>query len=124
MNTMIRCLNCMQEYDNQFDMCPFCGSEKGIRPRELYFLTPGVILADRYEIGTSLGGTAGLENRVLGEKDMIIYSGRRERECLMGKFRFLEEARNMAKYNTHAKLGVSKESFLISPSIRIDFRGQ
>lgn len=124
MGAMIRCLNCMQEYDGQYDMCPYCGSDRNIRQKEL-FLPPGVFLARRYEIGASIGDggfgitykawdhslskivavkeyyPAGLVNRVPGEKEVIVYSGRREKECRIGKRRFLEEARNMAKYNTH-----------------------
>lgn len=125
---MGRCHNCMKEYPDSYDMCPYCGYEKGTPPKELYFLTPGTIIQDRYEIGTSAGNggfgityrawdrelqkivavkeyyPAGLVNRVPGEKKMIVYSGSRERECMNGKIRFLEEARNMAKFNTHPNI--------------------
>lgn len=125
MGSMIRCLNCMQEYEGQYDMCPYCGSDRNIKQKELYFLQPGVMLASRYEIGVSIGDggfgitykawdhalaktvavkeyyPAGLVNRVPGAKEVIVYSGRREKECMTGKLRFLEEARNMAKFNTH-----------------------
>lgn len=127
-NVMSRCLYCMREYDGQYDICPFCGSEKDMDAKELYFLTPGVLLANRYQIGVSIGsggfGTtykawdltlskvvaikehypAGLVNRVVGENEIIVYSGRREKEFMAGKRRFMEEARNMAKYNTHANI--------------------
>lgn len=125
---MIRCLSCMQEYDDKYDICPFCGSEKRIGPKELYFLPPGILLSDRYEIGVSLGSggfgitykawdhtlskvvavkeyyPVGMVNRVPGEKSLIVYSGRREKEYETGKLRFLEEARNMAKYNGHENI--------------------
>ncbi|MGN1203511.1 MAG: serine/threonine protein kinase, partial [Lachnospiraceae bacterium] len=111
----------MKEYNDSYDMCPYCGHEKNAAPKELYFLTEGTVIQKRYEIGTSVGNggfgitykawdrtlqktvavkeyyPAGLVNRVPGEKKMIIYSGSRERECMNGKIRFLEEARNMAK---------------------------
>ena len=127
MGRMTRCMNCMQEYDSQYDMCPYCGCEREPKPRELYFLVPGTVLGSggRYEVGVSVGDggfgityrawdrtlaktvaikehyPAGLVNRVPGEKDVIVYSGRREREYRIGKQRFLEEAQNMARYNTH-----------------------
>lgn len=125
MGAMIRCLQCMQEYDSQYDICPYCGSEKGIRQKDLYYLPPGTMLKGRYEVGASIGGggfgliykawdhtlakivaikeyyPTGIVNRVPGEKEVIVYSGRREREYTIGKVRFLEEARTIAKYNTH-----------------------
>lgn len=128
MGRMIRCPQCMREYDSQYEICPYCGSGREIKQKEIYYLSPGVILADRYEVGASIGGggfgltykawdhtlskivavkeyyPTGLVNRVPGEKRVIVYSGRREKECRIGKLRFLEEARNMAKYNTHANI--------------------
>ncbi|MCM1056120.1 MAG: protein kinase [Firmicutes bacterium] len=125
---MNRCYQCMREYEEEYEICPYCGGEKDPKPKELYFLTPGTMIADRYEIGVSIGSggfgitykawdctlakivavkeyyPAGMVNRVPGEKKLIIYSGSRERECANGKVRFLEEARNMAKFNTHPNI--------------------
>ena len=125
MGAIIRCLQCMQEYDSQYDICPYCGSEKEIRQKDLYYLSPGTMLKGRYEVGASIGGggfgliykawdytlakivaikeyyPTGIVNRVPGEKEVIVYSGCREREYTIGKVRFLEEARTIAKYNTH-----------------------
>ncbi|MGN0373755.1 MAG: protein kinase [Enterocloster sp.] len=122
------CLNCMKTYDDQFDICPHCGFVKGTPPREAYHLHPGMILANRYIIGTVLGfggfGVTyrawdstlskmlaikefypnGIVNRIPGEKDVIIYSGKRKQEFLNGKTRFLDEARNMAKFSTHPNI--------------------
>lgn len=125
---MGRCFHCMREYGEEYEICPYCGKEKEIKPKELYFLTPGTLIADRYEIGVSIGSggfgitykawdmtlskvvavkeyyPAGMVNRVPGEKKLIIYSGSRQKECENGKARFLEEARNMAKFNTHPNI--------------------
>lgn len=125
---MNRCCQCMREYGDEYDLCPYCGMEKSVRPKELYFLMPGTLIADRYEIGVSVGSggfgitykawdrtlskvvavkeyyPAGMVNRVPGEKELIVYSGSRERECAAGKARLLEEARNMAKFNTHPNI--------------------
>lgn len=122
---MIRCYSCMREYEDVYDMCPFCGHTQEEPPKELYFLQPGSVIAERYLVGASIGSggfgitykawdtvlgkvvavkeyyPAGLVNRIPGEKRVIIYSGSRERECANGMVRFLEEARNMAKFNTH-----------------------
>ena len=124
----MRCLQCMKEYHSDYEMCPFCGYVQNTEPKELYFLRPGTVIADRYVVGVSIGSggfgitykawdrtlskivaikeyyPAGLVNRVPGEKKMIIYSGSRERECANGKVRFLDEARNMAKFNTHPNI--------------------
>ena len=125
---MIRCYSCMREYEEVYDMCPFCGHTQDEPPKELYFLQPGTIIAERYVVGVSIGSggfgitykawdtvlekvvaikeyyPAGLVNRIPGEKRVIIYSGSRERECANGMERFLEEARNMAKFNTHPNI--------------------
>lgn len=125
---MARCFQCMREFDGRYELCPFCGSERNQKPKELYFLTPGTLIAGRYEIGVSVGSggfgitykawdhtlskvvaikeyyPAGLVNRVPGEKNVIVYSGNRGKECGNGKVRFLEEARNMARFNTHPNI--------------------
>lgn len=121
---MSRCLNCMKEYSGG-DVCPHCGFKAGTTPREAYHLHPGTRLAGRYIIGTTLGFGGfgityrawdetlgkmiaikeyypnGIVNRIPGESAVIIYSGKRQKEFMNGKERFLEEARNMAKFNQH-----------------------
>ena len=52
---MVRCLNCMNEYDEQFEICPHCGFVRGSVAKEAYHLYPGVLLNGRYKIGTTLG---------------------------------------------------------------------
>ena len=110
----------MNEYNESYDMCPYCGCEKDISAKEMYFLYPGTVILDRYEIGISVGSggfgitykawdralskvvcvkefyPVGLVNRIPGEQEVIIYSGSRQREFANGKTRFLEEAQNMA----------------------------
>lgn len=127
---MIRCLNCMQEFDEQYGVCPHCGHIPGEDPKEAFQLRPGVMLAGRYVIGTALGvggfgityrawdntlqkmlaikeyypSANGIVNRVPGDSQVIVYSGNREVEFENGKARFLFEARNMARFNTHPNI--------------------
>ena len=120
-----RCYQCMNEYNESYDMCPYCGYEKNTPAKEMYFLQPGTVIAERYEIGVSVGSggfgitykawdrvlskvvcvkeyyPVGIVNRIPGEQVVIIYGGSKEREFSNGKVRFLEEAQNMAKFNTH-----------------------
>ena len=120
-----RCYQCMNEYNETYGMCPYCGYEKDTPAKEMYFLYPGTVILNRYEIGVSVGSggfgitykawdrvlskvvcvkefyPVGLVNRIPGEQEVIIYGGSKEREFDNGKIRFLEEAQNMAKFNTH-----------------------
>lgn len=125
---MKRCMKCMREFKDVYDMCPYCGQEVGGPQKEIYFLPTGTILAGRYEIGMSVGSggfgityrawdhnlekevavkeyfPVGLVNRIPGEINMIVYSGNRAQEYTSGMQRFLEEARNMARFNTHPNI--------------------
>ena len=125
---MTRCSNCFQEYDESYGMCPFCGYSDGDPAAEVFCLAPGTEIAGRYIIGkmVGLGGfgitykawdkkldtvmaikeyyPSGLVNRLPGETSVILVASKREREFIYGKTRFLEEARNMAKFNTHPNI--------------------
>ncbi len=125
---MVRCLNCMKEYDEQYEVCPHCGFIRGTPPREAYHLHPGTLLYGRYVIGTVLGFggfgityrawdsrlerqvaikefyPGGIVNRIPGERTVIVYTGNREDEFRKGKERFLTEARYMAKFNQHPNI--------------------
>ena len=37
---MIRCMGCMEEFDDSLDTCPHCGYKRGTPPKEAYHL-PG-----------------------------------------------------------------------------------
>ena len=52
---MERCLNCMEIYDEQYDICPYCGFKKNTPPDIKYHLYPGTVIANRYIIGTVIG---------------------------------------------------------------------
>lgn len=118
----------MNTFDEKYGVCPYCGFIPGTPPKEAYHLYPGTILKNRYIIGTTVGFGGfgityrawdkvldkkvaikefypnGIVNRVPGEKNVIIYSGNRANEFENGKVRFLAEARNMARFNTHPNI--------------------
>ncbi|MCD8082479.1 MAG: serine/threonine protein kinase [Clostridiales bacterium] len=122
------CLNCMKTFDEVYGVCPYCGFVPGSPPKEAYHLYPGVKLRDRYLVGTTVGFGGfgityrawdmvlqkkvaikefypnGIVNRVPGQKEVIVYSGNRANEFQGGKERFLAEARNMARFNTHPNI--------------------
>lgn len=125
---LIRCKNCFQEYDEDFGLCPFCGYADGEPPEKPFCLSPGTVIAGRYIIGKELnsGGfgivykawdkkldtilaikeyyPSGLVNRQPGSTDVMLVATRREREFVYGKTRFLEEARNLAKFSDHKNI--------------------
>ena len=124
----IRCMNCMKEYEDIYELCPHCGFVRSQKPKEAYMLCPEMMLADRYVIGTVVGfggfGTiyrawdtkleamvaikeyypSGLVNRIPGHKEVILYTGSGVQEYKKGMYRFLEEARNTAKFNHHENI--------------------
>ena len=121
----IRCSNCFHEYDEEYGLCPNCGYMEGEDYAEVYCLTPGTRIMDRYIIGETLGlggfgitykawdiqlGTllaikeyfpSGLVNRTAGDPAVFLVANKRAQEFEYGKQRFLDEARNMAKFSSH-----------------------
>lgn len=121
----IRCSNCFFEYDEAFGLCPNCGYAEGEEYAEAYCLSPGTRITDRYVIGETLGvGGFGitykawdvqletvlaikeyfpssLVNRTTDSPELFLVASKREQEFITGKKRFLEEARNMAKFSQH-----------------------
>ncbi len=123
---MQRCLHCFEEYDTEhFGTCPYCGYVQGTSPRVGYHLHPGTVIGNRYVIGVveGFGGfgityrawdtsiksvvaikeyyPAGIVNRVPGESRVILYTGKGSEEYQKGMDRFLEEARNTARFSAH-----------------------
>ena len=125
---MVKCVNCFEEINEQNDACPYCGYRSGQEAKELYHLYPGTILADRYIVGQVLGFggfgitykawdakldavvaikeyyPSGLVNRIPGENNVVLFAGNHKREYVLGLERFLKEARNMAKFNSHKNI--------------------
>lgn len=121
----IRCSNCFHEYDEVYGLCPNCGYAEGEVSAEAYCLTPGTRITDRYIVGETLGVggfgitykawdvqlntvlaikeyfPCGLVNRTIGDPTVFLVANKRADEFQYGKTRFLDEARNMAKFSSH-----------------------
>ena len=115
------CYNCFR-YKTTYDVCPYCGYSDGTPPPQAYFLMPGAVLGGRYIVGTVLGaggfgvsyrawdGTlsamvaikefypGNLVSRIPGERSVVIFSGEKAESYRTQLSRFLDEARNMAKF--------------------------
>lgn len=122
---LVRCYKCMKEFDGAYDICPHCGYDMTEQPRELYHLFPSSVLQGRYVVGVVIGSGGfgvtykawdtkldtvvavkeyfplGIVNRVPGNPELIVYSGNARQEYRQGLARFLDEARNMAKFSNH-----------------------
>ena len=130
---MARCNNCLQEYEEILGLCPYCGFAPGETSSDVYCLAPGTLLGneahpDRYIVGQKIGMggfgiiykawdrrletmmaikefyPSGLVNRVVNSFTIILASQKREAEFTYGKSRFMEEARHLAKFNSHPNI--------------------
>jgi len=122
---MIRCFNCMGEYEDDDALCPHCGFVVDMPTKRPYFLPHRSIVQDRYFIGKSLGDGGfgitykawdmqlekvvcikefyplGVVQRAGGEKQIDIFN---EFEFKNGLSRFLEEARTTAMFIAEDKI--------------------
>ena len=125
---MIRCYNCMEVFDSDFEVCPHCGYVISSLPAVAYHLYPNTRLNDRYVIGTVLGHGGfgitynawdtnlnihvaikeffpnGLVNRIPGTKDVIVLSGNKQEQYQTGLERFLDEAKNTVAFASHPNI--------------------
>lgn len=125
---MMRCLNCMNQFQGEYEICPHCGYVRSQQPQEAFHLYPGTVLHDRYLVGTTVGiggfGITyrawdkalekqvavkeyfpnGMVNRVPGNPEVIVFSQEASGEFQKGRVRFLAEAENMARFNAHPNI--------------------
>lgn len=117
----VRCMNCMDEYSEEYEICPHCGHVSGSTKNEVYHLQPTTIIGKRYIVGevigyggfgvTYIGWDAALEQRVaikeyfpnefcaraLGEDHVSPYSGSKSEQFESGKIKFLSESKCLSK---------------------------
>lgn len=128
---MRRCMGCMEEYEEQYDICPYCGYVHGTPGLEAYHIQPGSILQKRYIVGrvvgfggfgvTYIGWDAELERKVAikeylpsefatrmpQKKELTIFSGEKEEQFSSGMEKFLEESRKLARFqNTNGIVSI------------------
>ena len=116
------CMGCMKEYDDQFDVCPYCGYAFNTPPKQSYHIPPGSILEKRYIVGKVLGfGGFGVTyvgwdylmerkvaikeylpsefaTRMPTQQKITVYSGDKEEQFKEGLKKTLDEARRLAKF--------------------------
>lgn len=124
----MRCYRCMKEFNKEYEICPHCGYINVADSTEPFQLPPGTILQNRYWIGMMIGFggfgitykaydtklnvtvaikeyyPAGLVNRVHGSTNIQNNSDDKERVFSSGLERFIEEARNIAKFSDHPNI--------------------
>ena len=125
---MIRCPKCFKELHKVGEVCPICGTMSSDIPKEVYHLVPGSILKEKYYIGEVVGfGGFGivyrawdlLLNQMVAIKEYYptmylvreantnsvrVFDKKNEAAFKKGCSDFMEEARNIARYNTHPSI--------------------
>ena len=121
------CNSCFKKFDEEFDICPYCGALYTEEPLEPIHLIPGTVLMGRYLIGIAEGSggfgiiyrawdlklesivaikeffSSRLMTRAEGTETVII-NKKSKTEFEYRKARFLAEARNMAKFSSHRSI--------------------
>ena len=137
---MIRCLNCMKEYNTTTgthgkNICPYCGFVEKTRPKVINHLYPGTILHNRYVVGTVIGaGGFGvvykawdpnletvvaikeyfpqqLVQRSPGDVLMELAVSEKRMDFINGRKRFLEEARTIEGFKEQPNIVDVKNYF-------------
>ena len=118
-----RCMGCMEEYDDELEVCPYCGYVEGTKAKVPYHIQPGAILVFRYIVGKVLGyGSFGvtylgwdclLEKKIAikeylpnefatraeGTSEVTVFDGEKAQQFTMGKDKFSDEAKKLAAFN-------------------------
>ncbi|MCR5121469.1 MAG: serine/threonine protein kinase, partial [Ruminococcus sp.] len=120
----------MEEYDDEFDVCPHCGFAEGTEQENALHMMPGSILEERYIVGKVIGyGGFGVtyigwdclletkvaikeylpsefSTRVIGQTEVTVFSGDKQEQFADGLRKFTDEAKKLAKY--HSLNGIVK----------------
>ncbi len=114
------CIGCMNEKGDSKE-CPHCGYVENAQPKNPVYLNPGTVLNNRFIIGsviaqggfgiTYIGYDNTLKQKIaikeyyplnfVQRKEILVipYSESVEKEYKRGKARFIEEARNLARFS-------------------------
>ena len=120
---MQRCLGCMNEYESEYDVCPYCGYILGTATEEAFHIQPGTLLVARYLVGKVLGfGGFGVTylgwdkllekkvaikeylpsefaTRIPGSKEITVFDGEKNEQFHLGKDKFVDEAKRLALFH-------------------------
>lgn len=125
MESSKQCMQCMEFYDAQYDICPYCGYEENSGKKELLHIDAGTVLIDRYLIGNALGfGGFGVTyigydqklkrkvaikeylpsefaTRALHQPEVMINNNEKKmQQFSAGMKKFLDEAKKLAKLSS------------------------
>lgn len=116
-------MGCMEQYEDEFDVCPYCGYLEGTKPEQALHMEPGSILQERFIVGKSIGyGGFGvtyigwdalLEHKVAikeylpsefstrmpGVTQVTVFNGDKSEQFRDGLRQFVQEAKKLAKFN-------------------------
>ena len=116
-----RCYGCMEMYDDNLTMCPYCGHVDGEKAEQEIHMDPGTYLYDRYIVGnvigyggfgvTYVGWDAKLEQKVAikeylpseystrmpGQSRVTVFGGNKADHYKTGMSKFVDEAKRLAK---------------------------
>ena len=130
-----RCLGCMEQYGEEFNICPHCGYVEGTKAEEPIHMEPGTILHDRYIIGkvlgyggfgvTYMGWDGRLEQKVAikeylpgefstrmpGQTQITVLNGEKSEQFHDGLNKFVEEAKRLAKFQNEEGIVKIFDSF-------------
>lgn len=130
---MIRCMQCMEEYDERLDRCPHCHQQP--QAPEPFQLPYGTMLDDRFLVGAMLGhGGFGityigwdtlldqkvaikeylpmnLATRIDAQRTVTVYSDERRALFEKGRENFAKEARRLAMFNAEESIITVYHSF-------------
>ncbi|MBS7398075.1 MAG: PASTA domain-containing protein, partial [Ruminiclostridium sp.] len=130
-----RCYGCMELYESEYDICPYCGYIYGSHAEEAVHMEPGTLLHDRYTIGkvlgyggfgvTYIGWDGKLEQKVAikeylpsefstrmpGQSQITVFNGVKNEQFHDGLTKFVDEAKRLAKFQNEPGIVKVFDSF-------------
>ncbi len=119
-----RCLGCMELYDEEYEVCPYCGYTIEEDVENALHMYPGTVLYDKYVIGKVIGyGGFGVtylawdtvlqikvaikeylpsefSTRSAGQTQITVFSGDKSKQFNDGMEKFIDEAKRLAKFRS------------------------
>ena len=130
-----RCYGCMELYESEYDICPYCGYIYGSHAEEAVHMEPGTLLHDRYKIGkvlgyggfgvTYIGWDGKLEQKVAikeylpsefstrmpGQSQITVFNGVKNEQFHDGLTKFVDVAKRLAKFQNEPGIVKIFDSF-------------